>query len=75
MAHLRASNPEVHGLIVGDVHPRRRQFLDALQERVSGLGLGEVITFTGHRADLKEIMAISDIVLSLSREQIGRAHV
>ncbi len=68
MAHLRASNPEVHGLIVGDVHPRRRQFLDALQERVSGLGLGEVITFTGHRADLKEIMAISDIVLSLSRE-------
>ncbi|MBK6743205.1 MAG: glycosyltransferase family 4 protein [Hydrogenophilales bacterium] len=68
MAHLRASNPEVHGLIVGDVHPRRRQFLDALQERVSALGLGEVITFTGHRADLKEIMAISDIVLSLSRE-------
>jgi glycosyltransferase involved in cell wall biosynthesis len=68
MAALRARHPDAHGLIVGDVHPRRRQFLDELQNLVSQRGLGEGITFTGHRADLREIMAISDLVLSLSKE-------
>jgi glycosyltransferase involved in cell wall biosynthesis len=68
MADLHARVPDVHGLIVGDAHPRRRQFLEEIQKRVTERGLGEVITFTGHRSDLKEIMAISNIVLSLSRE-------
>lgn len=68
MAELHARHPDVHGLIVGDVDPRKRQFLEELQARVAERGLAEAITFTGHRNDLKEIMAISEIVLSLSRE-------
>ncbi len=68
MAALHARHPDAHGLIVGDAHPRRRQFLDSLQALVTERGLGDVITFTGHRSDLREIMAISDIVLSLSKE-------
>ncbi len=68
MAELHARNPEVHGLIVGDTHPRRRQFLNDLQKQVEERGLGSVITFTGHRDDLKDILAISCIVVSFSRE-------
>ncbi len=68
MAGLKVSAPEVHGLIVGGTHPRRRQFLEELQNRVHERGLDDAITFTGHRSDLREIMAISAIVLSLSRE-------
>jgi glycosyltransferase involved in cell wall biosynthesis len=68
MAELHARHPDVHGLIVGDVDPRKRQFLEELQARVAERGLAGAITFTGHRSDLKEIMAISEIVLSLSRE-------
>ncbi len=68
MADLVAAGMNVHGLIVGEAHPRRREFMDQLQSLCKTLGLAQHITFTGHRGDLKEIMAVSDIVLSLSRE-------
>ena len=68
IARLKTSTPDVHGLIVGEPHPRRRQFLEELKQKTSALGLENHITFTGHRGDLREIMAVSSIVLSLSRE-------
>lgn len=68
MAALVAAGQDVHGLVVGEAHPRRREFLLELQARHQTLGLEQHVTFTGHRDDLKEIMAVSDIVLSLSRE-------
>lgn len=68
MAGLVVAGHDVHGLIVGEAHPRRREFLAELQQRCRNLGLEQRITFTGHRGDLKEIMAVSDIVMSLSRE-------
>ncbi|MBI5937118.1 MAG: glycosyltransferase family 4 protein [Betaproteobacteria bacterium] len=68
MQRLKASHPNAHGLIVGEPHPRRRAFLDELRAKVRAAGLDHAISFVGHRADLREIMAISNIVLSLSRE-------
>ncbi len=68
MRQLVAAGHDVHGLIVGEAHPRRREFMQALQQQCRNLGLADRITFTGHRSDLKEIMAVSTIVLSLSRE-------
>lgn len=68
IADLLNAGLSVHGLIVGEAHPRRREYLNELQQRCDNLGLTDHISFTGHRSDLKEIMAVSDIVLSLSRE-------
>jgi glycosyltransferase involved in cell wall biosynthesis len=68
MSRLVAAGHDVHGLIVGEAHPRRREFMLELQRQCRALGLENRITFTGHRGDLKEVMAASDIVLSLSRE-------
>ena len=68
MASLVLSGQNVHGLIVGEAHPRRRDFLAELQTLCRNHGMEQHVTFTGHRADLREIMAASDIVLSLSRE-------
>jgi glycosyltransferase involved in cell wall biosynthesis len=68
MAELVQAGHDVHGLIVGETHPRKREFLQELQAQCTRLGLSERITFTGHRSDLREIMAVSDVVLSLSRE-------
>lgn len=68
IAQLKARHPDVHGLIVGEPHPRRRQFLEELKAKVHALDLDNDITFAGHRSDLKEVMAISAIMLSLSRE-------
>ncbi|NBB80856.1 MAG: glycosyltransferase [Verrucomicrobia bacterium] len=63
-----------HGLIVGDAHPKRREYAQTLQEKVRESGLTEHITFTGHRSDLREIFAVSDAVLSLTTqpESFGR---
>lgn len=68
MLALKDTHPEVHGLIVGDADPRRQPYMEELKAKVKTLGLNETITFTGHRNDLREIMSISHIVFSLSRE-------
>lgn len=64
----------IHGLVAGGAHVRRIKFLKSLKKQVVELGLKNEIDFIGHRDDLKEIMAISDIVLSLAKkpEAFGR---
>ena len=71
---LRTQDPTVHGLIVGGAEPRKQRYLQELKARVAQLGLTGHVTFTGQRGDLREILAISDIVLSLSSkpESFGR---
>lgn len=58
----------VHGLVAGGPHARRRKFYQQLWIQMHKLGLKNHITFLGHRNDLREIMAISNIVCSLARE-------
>lgn len=74
IAALKQRGEPVHGLIVGEAHRRKQEFMHELQNKVAALGLQQDITFTGHRTDLKEIMAVSDVVFSLSRapEAFGR---
>ena len=57
----------VHGLLVGEIPARRearirRQIAAALAQARAG----DAVTLTGFRSDLREIMALSDAVLSLS---------
>lgn len=67
-------DPTLHGLIVGGAHPRKRDYEHEIHQAVQEAGLGERITFTGNRSDLREILAISTLVLSLTRqpESFGR---
>ena len=58
----------IHGLIVGGPHPGKEHYYHELKEKVHQLGLREKISFTGHRNDMREIMSISGVVLSLSKE-------
>lgn len=71
---LKRNGEPVHGLIVGGAEIKKRPYLAELQERVVRWDLTGDITFTGQRNDLREIMAVSDIVLSLSTkpESFGR---
>jgi glycosyltransferase involved in cell wall biosynthesis len=64
----------VHGLIAGDPHPKKLAFLEELKQLAATLGIAGNVTFLGHRADLREVMAVSTIVFSLSRdpEAFGR---
>ena len=67
-------DPQVHALVVGGTHPKRRAYLAESRREDPAAGLSERITFTGPRRDLREILAISDVVLSLTLqpESFGR---
>ena len=68
VAALKGQGLDAAGLLVGGTEPRRRRFLRELQDLAATLGVQEHIHFLGHRDDLREIMSVSDIVFSLSRE-------
>lgn len=74
LARLRDRDINVHGLIVGGTDPRKAAYEDELRILAASLKLSDHVTFTGHRSDLKQIYAISSIVLSLSStpESFGR---
>ena len=74
IAGLKRRGLPVHGLLVGDAHPRKQYYAQELRSQAKVAGLADDITLTGHRGDLKEIMAVSDVVLSLSLdpEAFGR---
>ena len=74
MAALVEKNLPVHGLIVGHLDPGRKKYIDGLQHDIAARGLADRITFTGQRSDIREIYAVSNIVLSLSNkpESFGR---
>lgn len=70
---LRAGLP-VHGLVAGEAHPGKREYHDELLRLVNTLGIEKHITMLGHRGDLRDVMAVSDLVFSLSHdpEAFGR---
>ncbi|MGA9991004.1 MAG: glycosyltransferase family 4 protein [Thiobacillaceae bacterium] len=74
LAELVREGRPVHGLIAGGASGSKQRYLVELQKMVRALGLAGHITFTGQRQDLKDILAISHLVLSLSSqpESFGR---
>ncbi len=68
LEHVIKTRDDVHGLIVGETHPRKQAFMAELEALSKARGVSPHLSFISHRADLREIMAISDIVYSLSRE-------
>lgn len=71
---LKAEGVPVHALIVGGAHPRKQRFLTEIRAEIEARGLASSVTLVGQRRDLREIMAVSDVVLSLSTdpEAFGR---
>lgn len=74
VAGLKTRGVPVHALMVGGVHPRRKEYWHKVQAAIAEKGLANDITWLGPRNDLQEIMAVSDVVLSLTSkpESFGR---
>ena len=74
IAKLKQHDPMVHGLIVGETKKGKEVFLSELKIKAQALGINDHITFTGHRNDVRDIMSISKVVMSLSLqpEAFGR---
>ena len=67
VAGLKQAGIPAHGLIVGGAEPRKQHYLHELQAAIQQRQLSQDISFTGQRDDMRDILAVSDIVLSLSR--------
>jgi glycosyltransferase involved in cell wall biosynthesis len=65
---------DAHGLIVGEIHPKKREFENELRNLAAELKVDAEISFLGHRTDIREVMSVSDLVysLSLDPEAFGR---
>ncbi len=74
LAQLHKQGLQIHGLIVGGEDPKRLAYAQELYQAVADRGLRDVVTFAGHRNDLRDIYAVSKVVLSLSTqpESFGR---
>lgn len=74
LAQLKRRGLPIHGLIVGGASPSKRRYLQMLHNRIRSMGLEADTSLTGQRDDLKNILAISNLVLSLSTqpESFGR---
>lgn len=64
----------VHGLIAGGTDPGKEGYLKELKSLINAKNMSYHFTFLGQRNDMKEIMSISNIVLSLAKipEAFGR---
>ncbi|MEC8614369.1 MAG: glycosyltransferase family 4 protein [Verrucomicrobiota bacterium] len=74
VASLKEKDIPVHGLIVGEPHPKKLQFFEEIQSAICAAGVENNVTIVGHRSDLREVMAVSDVVVSCSTdpEAFGR---
>jgi glycosyltransferase involved in cell wall biosynthesis len=74
VAGLRAEGVPVHGLLVGGHDVRRQPYVDEVRAEIGRRGLAGEVSVLGHRDDLREIIAVSDAVVSLSidPEAFGR---
>lgn len=64
----------VHGLLVGGVNENKHHLLEALKRDVRSRNLDQIIFFLGHRKDSREIISVSDLLVSLTQkpESFGR---
>jgi len=71
---LKNAGIPVHGIIAGAGHPKKMDFVEELTQLIQKMGLHDKITMIGDRRDMREVMASSDAVLSLSLdpEAFGR---
>lgn len=72
--YLKRDGIPVHGLIIGDVNPKKEDYYIRLKNSIRKLKLSDDITILQHRTDLREIMSVSDLVVSCSTtpEAFGR---
>lgn len=74
IAQLKAQGIPAHGVLAGAPHPKKLEFLEEVKSAIQAQKLQDDITLLGHRSDLREVMSVSDVVVSCSTdsEAFGR---
>lgn len=74
IAALKQRWPNVLGLMVGKIDPKRSEYVDALRAQIAAAQLQDNLRIVDQVAQIRDVYAMSDIVLSLSEkpESFGR---
>ncbi|MGP4844795.1 glycosyltransferase family 4 protein [Marinobacter sp. 1Y8] len=74
IARLSKHIPDLAGLIVGGDAPGKAEYAEEVRQQIRDYGLEPIVTMTGHRTDMREIYAASNVIISLSTkpESFGR---
>ena len=74
VAEVVRGRESIHGVLVGGPDRPRSAFPAELKRECGRLGLGERVTFAGHRSDLREWLASAELCFNLSThpEPFGR---
>ena len=64
--YLKKDGLPIHGLIIGSVDSQKENYYSRLKSDIRRLGLTDDISILNDRRDLREIMKVSDLVLSCS---------
>ena len=74
LARLLVAGVDCHGLVVGGRESKRLAYGLEMEGLAKQLGIAERVTWAGHRADIKNVLALADLVVSLSSkpESFGR---
>ena len=74
LARLVADGVDCQGLVIGGHDPKHRSYALEMQALATKLAIAERVTWTGHSANIKDLLALADLVLSLSGkpESFGR---
>ena len=74
MKQLVAMDSRCHGVVIGEAEPNKEHYLQELTDQCSRLGLGEAITFVGHRSDINNFYTLSAVTCHMSNkaEPFGR---
>ncbi len=68
IATIVAAQPDLIGLIVGQVDRLETGLDDELRELARGLGIADRLHFTGHRADIPRLLLASDLLCFIPTE-------
>ncbi len=63
---LRARGIPAHAVIVGETKKGKESYREELVQAFAEAGLAEAVTWTGHRRDLRDVLAACDVTLSLT---------
>ena len=74
LQYVRATVPDIVGLIVGETEGYSQEFGHTLQEQVLALGLSDTVRFLGHSEEIPAILAAIDVLAhtSVTPEPFGR---
>lgn len=65
---LRSRDIPAHAVIVGECKPGKEAFKEEVKRAFAEAGLSDCVSWTGHRRDLRDILCVCDVTLSLTTQ-------